>query len=371
LYDYLLRKVEEAIPSDPGVLAFLNEQAPDLVMVTPLIIFQSDQVDYVKGARKLGIPCTLGVASWDNLTNKGLIRVQPDAVFVWNDMQRREAVALHGTPRDRVVITGAHTYDKWSDQSLTMGRDQFLGKVDLPLGGDFILYVCSSPFIAADMEGAFVRRWLAALRSSHDERVRNISVLVRPHPQNAAIWENEDLSDLGPVSVYPRAGANPINADAKSDFYDSMAHSLAVIGINTSAQIEAAVVRRPVMTIETPEFASTQEGTLHYRMLIDGGLLVVASDLGEHVEQVAAVLRDPAEAQERVEGFTASFVHPLGSEQRGAPVFADALEAIKVRGPVVPYRRAGAPWRWIAEHWLKVLPRRKEKGRKERGKGEK
>ena len=34
----------------------------------------------------------LPVLSWDNLTNKGLIRVQPDQVFVWNEAQKAEAV---------------------------------------------------------------------------------------------------------------------------------------------------------------------------------------------------------------------------------------------------------------------------------------
>ena len=48
-----------------------------------------------------GIPAGVCVASWDNLTNKGVIRSDPDAVFVWNEAQRRAAagsLAVHCSP---------------------------------------------------------------------------------------------------------------------------------------------------------------------------------------------------------------------------------------------------------------------------------
>ena len=66
-----------------------------MLLVTPLVDIGSDQVDYVKAAQRLGIRSALPVLSWDNLTNKGLIRVQPDRVYVWNEAQKAEAVAMH------------------------------------------------------------------------------------------------------------------------------------------------------------------------------------------------------------------------------------------------------------------------------------
>ena len=68
------------------------------MLVTPLVELGSQQVDYVKSARRLGVRSALSVASWDNLTSKGLIRVLPDHVIVWNDAQRAEAAALHHVP---------------------------------------------------------------------------------------------------------------------------------------------------------------------------------------------------------------------------------------------------------------------------------
>ena len=75
----------------PAVRAFVEEQRPDVVLVTPLISLGSSQIDYLRAARALGIPTALCVWSWDHLSSKALIRELPDRVFVWNDTQKQEA----------------------------------------------------------------------------------------------------------------------------------------------------------------------------------------------------------------------------------------------------------------------------------------
>ena len=54
-----------------------------------------------------------------------------------------------------------------------------------------------------------------------------------------------------------------------------MFHSVAVVGVNTSALIESGIVGRPVYTVLADEFAGQQEGTLHFQHLknVNGGLL--------------------------------------------------------------------------------------------------
>jgi hypothetical protein len=51
------------------------------------------------------------------------------------------------------------------------------------------------------------------------------------------------------VGIWPRAGANPVDSEARADYYDSMFHSVAVVGVNTSALIESGIVGRPVFTV--------------------------------------------------------------------------------------------------------------------------
>ena len=80
-------------------------------------------------------------------------------------------------------------------------------------------------------------------------------------------------------------GSNPIDDESRADYFDSMFHSAAVVGLNTSALVEAAIVDRPVFTILPPEFSENQEGTFHFHYLltIGGGFLHQARSVDEHV----------------------------------------------------------------------------------------
>src|SRR5262249_8400234 len=103
----LFHACERAIPSSRRLERFLLKHNPDVVIVSPLVVDQSTQVDVVKAAQRLGIPNALCVASWDHLTTKGLVRLPPELITVWNEHQREEAVAYHRISADRVVVTGA------------------------------------------------------------------------------------------------------------------------------------------------------------------------------------------------------------------------------------------------------------------------
>src|SRR3712207_6916201 len=61
----------------------------------------------------------------------------------------------------------------------------------------------------------------------------------------------------------PRSTLFPYTTLFRS-FYDSLHHAAAVVGVNTTAMIEAAIVGRPVLTVLDDAFALTQRGTLHF-----------------------------------------------------------------------------------------------------------
>src|SRR5438105_2458385 len=76
-------------------------------------------------ARALGIPSGFLVYSLDNLSNKGRVHVAPDRTFAWNEVQRREAVELHGLDPGSVVVTGAARWDDFLDLEPSVDRDEF------------------------------------------------------------------------------------------------------------------------------------------------------------------------------------------------------------------------------------------------------
>ncbi|MBI3049006.1 MAG: hypothetical protein HYY76_11935 [Acidobacteria bacterium] len=339
-----LSAVEYTIPPNRTLEAFVREHNPDLLLVTPLVELGSQQVDYIKCARQLGIRSALCVASWDNLTSKGLIRVIPEHVVVWNEAQKREAVELHGVAPGRVAVTGAQLFDPWFEARPSRSREDFCRTVGLDPGRPFLLYVGSSVFIAPD-EVPFADEWLAAVRASADPAVARLGVLIRPHPANARQWQAFDASGFGNVALWPPIGTDPTAPDFRRDYFDSLYYSAGVVGINTSAQIEAGIVGRPVFTVRAPQFAHAQEGTLHFQYLVGGtGLVRAAASLDEHVRQLAEIGGGTSAGAAGGE-FVRWFVRPQGIDVPAAPVFARAIEALARLPRPAP---RDAAWRWTA-----------------------
>jgi len=326
-----LMAVERSIPVCEPMVAFLRLQKPEVLLVSPLVDAASRQVDWVKAAQCLGIRTAVCIASWDNLTNKGLIRIEPELVVVWNEAQKQEAHDYHYIPKEKITVTGAQLFDRWFVKRMTRSRTEFCSRVGLPDARPFVLFTGSSSFISrSNAEVAFVRRWEAALRSSSDVTLREANVLFRPHPYNFHEWGSAPMADRPAVAVFPGHGYNPIEAESRTDFFDSIYHAVAVVGINTSAMIEAAIIGRPVFSIATEEFSGTQEGTIHFHHLLpeNGGCVRIASTIDEHIRQLGDRLLDPDSAFAETQRFIASFIRPHGIDRPATPVFADAIERL-------------------------------------------
>jgi hypothetical protein len=322
----LLRALERGIPVASALEQFIANAQPDVLMITPLVDMGSPQLDHLAVSRRLGIRTVLPVGSWDHLSSKALLRTMPERVIVWNEMQSREAIGLHGVPADRVVVTGAQCYDQWFDRRPLVTREVFCARVGLRSDRPFVLYVCSSLFRNTADEPEFVEQWIQALRGSSDPRVRGIGILIRPHPARLDEWKNVDLTGYRDVAFW---GAHPVDAESKEDYFDSMYYSAAVVGLNTSAFIEAAVVGKPVHTVLVPGITeANQEGTLHFHYLlnVNGGLLRVSRSLDEHVTLLAESLAGDGGGDERAARFVDGFVRPFGRTTPATPQFVEAVE---------------------------------------------
>jgi hypothetical protein len=334
-------RLEAAIPTSAEIDGYIRKQRPDAVLVTPVVKYGSDEVEYLKSARRLGIPAATCVASWDNLTNKGLLKFDPERVFVWNEAQRREAIEQHGISPDHAVATGGQLFDKWFEQRPRRSREELMAEVGLDPAEPYLLYLCSSPFVVrkpmAEIE--FVLRLLEALRGGEDERLRRLGLMVRPYPRGSQ-WRKVDLAVHGNAVQWPPRHGDEVTSEGLADFYDSIAHSAAVVGINTTAMIEAAIVGKSVLTILEPEFA--QDDTLHFQHLLEenGGFLHAASSLDDHLAQLRRVLDEDEADAERRRRFVESFVRPHGLDKPATPIFADAIEELSRVRPQAPRHSA-------------------------------
>ena len=337
-FNRLLRSCERAIPRNRAIDACVRELAPDVLLITPLVDWGSDQVHYLKSASAMGVPSALCVASWDNLTNKGAIRFAPTHVIVWNEAQRREAVDLHGVPSDRVVITGAQTFDHWFGRQPSRTREEFCAAVGLDPSHVILLYLGSSFFIAPH-EAQFFDRFLRAMRQSPDARIRDANIIVRPHPLNIQQWFAFDFTGVGRVAVFPtQVGVEVFAEQFRADFFDSLHHASVVVGVNTSAMIEAGIAERPVFTVLAPEFTHSQAGTIHFQYLTSeaGGVARTATNIDEALEGIAHALSHPEEYAAQARRYVTAFVRPHGWDVPAALHLQRAIEGLAVPVPPSP-----------------------------------
>lgn len=229
-------------------------------------------------------------------------------------------------------MTGAPRFDAFYRMSPSVERDAFCRQFHLDPRRPLIAYLASSAAVSAN-EPVFVERWLQAIREAPSPLVREAQVLIRPHPRHKDVWKAHprfrgvwETSDLPRDPAVALMLAKSVNAD--QSLFDLLHHAGAAVGLNTSAELEAGILGRPVCTVEAPDAAPGQRGSTHYHYLLaaQGGFVEAAADLREHVEQLTRGLSGEFDAT-RQRAFITAFVRPRGADVPASPVLADEIEA--------------------------------------------
>jgi hypothetical protein len=237
-----LSKFERYVPPDRKIVRKLVDEKPDVVMANPMNHRFSEEVEYVKAAKSLGIPTVAVVQTWDNLTTKGLFHVAPDMVLVWNEADKRVAAEIHGIPKDSIRITGAPFFDKWFE-------DQKICKplMDKP----YILYLGSSRNIIKD-ERDLVRQ---------TQKKYGLPMIVRPHPANS-----RDLIHIRGDNLLVMPPELPESKKQKSELYSVIHHCEFAVGVNTSAMIDVIIQDKPCIALKG--YDTTQAQTIHFQRML-------------------------------------------------------------------------------------------------------
>jgi hypothetical protein len=332
----LVADLEASVPADPAVVDYIRTNDPDVVLVSPLIPFYSPQTEVVKAARELGIPSGFLVFSWDNLSNKGTIHAMPDRVYVWNEVQRREAIEMHGVAPDGVIATGAPRLDAFFAMRPSVDREPFFVERGLDPKRPMILYVASSGTVCRD-EARVVDQWLDAVRAAPDPSLREANVLIRPYPaiKVKQRWETwTPRHDRVALERNPDFSGLSRGKQTYQGLYDHLHLADAVVGLNTSAQIEASVLEKPVFTFAAGHVAPGQEDTLHFQYLLPshGGAVQYAGTLAEHTAQLARALAGDYD-RESIRRFAEGFLRPRGLAKPVGPILADEISELAALRP--------------------------------------
>jgi hypothetical protein len=321
-----LRRFEERTAPDPRILDHVRALAPDVLVASPLNYWQSEEVEYVKAAKALGIPTALHVFSWDNLTTKALLYVVPDLVLVWNERQVREAMDIHAVPRERILITGAPHFDElFEPVRPPLSRKDFCAKAELDPDRPYLVYLGSSSFVASD-ETWLVREIAASLAQHNNPEVRAMQILLRPHPAHSHIYEAMEDDRL---RVWPKGGGKLASESFMPDFRDTLEHAVAAFGINTSGLFNAVIVDRPCLTVLAPRYRETQAEAAHFQHLLEADVLETcgsAAELADRLERIGDG-EDLKAGQRR--SFVEGWIRPRGIKHPAGEWVARAIELLE------------------------------------------
>lgn len=318
-----LSLLEGRVPPDPNILRWLAETKPDVVVASPVNMRYSEELEYVKAANALNIPTVVPVLSWDNLTTKGVFHAVPTLMLAWNRAHLEEARDQQRIPEDRLIITGSPVFDFWfemKDPSLDYGA--FCRRVGLDPSRPLIVYLGSSANISKN-ESWLVNEFIEELRKSQNEFVRKSGVLVRPHPANAKCYQNLAGEN---VAVWPKEGELPDTQMGKQDFFNTLRHAFATVGVNTSGMIDATIMNKACVAIMPERYSQTQEQAIHFKCLMNVDVLYFSKTTTDAVNHLTNLFngQDPKESNRR--RFVLDFIRPRGEKTTAGDAAALAIE---------------------------------------------
>ena len=297
-----------------GKLSSLYDRyRPDALLFTKLF---SNNIHMVKEAKKRGIKTICFLEAWDNLTSKGPLSVIPDAMIVWNEFMRQEAVEYHGFPQKRVHAVGIPQFDIYHDSAKFLSRDQFFACYGLDVNLKLITYAVAAGEIAPE-EPEVIELLYQAMMSGRITTPAQI--LVRLHPQTRGQYlESYERFKGRPRIAVQRAGRVARIQDGWDPSWDDMIrlsetmyHSDVVLNVGSTISLDAIAFDTPVIGVgfeggEERDYIDSYRryyDFTHMSRIVKSGGLRVVRNLDEMIDAVNQYLRDPsldAEGRERV-----------------------------------------------------------------------
>ena len=319
--------VERVAPADPGIVTALRTLGPDCVVASPTNMRYSEEVEYIKAARAVGIPCVIPVLSWDNLTTKGLLHVRPDLLLAWHAGHAKDARDYHGIQAENVVVAGSPFFDKWFDATTIRARSETCVRMGLDPDRPYVLYLGSSTNIARD-ESSLVLEAVTALRASADRQTRATQVVFRSHPANLNAVPR--LVRAG-VAVWPREQGLPDTAERLRDFRDALHHAVAAVGINTTGMVDALVFDIPTIALVANAYRRTQRDTTHFQRMVASKGIAVTPTMTRFEITVGKLLSGDDRRRKARAVYRGLFARPRGLGAQAGEAMAVSIEGAATR----------------------------------------
>jgi hypothetical protein len=310
LFDFFFRGIEHAYPTVNQIDQWLKEIKPDVVLISPMNLRFSGEVDIVKSLLKLNIPYSVLTLTWDNLSSKGIFQFKPQNLLVWNKAHLEDSSTLHGIPRPNVKIVGSPFFDKWRLGKITQEQlADHKKKLNIRFDQKIITYVGSSANIIKN-ETQIINSLRHELDNSENPELRKARLIVRFHPAN---WAQASDLQATNVTIYPKIGTLPSTHDEVLDFGLSILASDCVVGVNTSAMLDAVILDRPVFSLLVKKSVLRQTKSRHFQVMLTTGAIEVCKNVREIAKKSELTLENDQNKSNR-KRFVQTYIWPANND---------------------------------------------------------
>jgi hypothetical protein len=295
--DAIHRLEERLIPTPPEYARLFEEYKPSLVVSgDPL---RPGDANLIAAARRYEVPSLGSVRSWDNIQKH--LRTRADALTVWHALNADEALGIDRYRPAQVTQVGAPQLDVYFRRSTLE-----VSKGDLGLDPrKKTLLLATSSFTYDSDQTYLVDLLIEAIRNR--EIRQPLQIVLRLHPDDRVGRYLKYRHAPEVVLDIPERYLATLGWTMTCDDLERMAALLrcadVMVNFATTVTLEAAIVDTPTLLVafspidpaEMRRYVVGLHFKMHYKGLVDRGLVPIAWDREQLVDLINRSLEDPGQ----------------------------------------------------------------------------
>lgn len=268
------------------------------LLVTATPGFDSLEAELIILAKRAKLPTVAVNFTWDNLTTNSKHIRKTDYLIAWNSVMKKEAVAIHNYPEEKVFVSGTPRFDPYfAPDPHDPGREKFLKSKNLNPAYKTIFHTTVTK--AYPFQKKYIRD-LIALRDKKIIPYVNIFIRIHPLDNPENYREFSDIKDFyvekAGHEVTDGCGGKKI--EMSYDDLLNLKYSLKYTDVNinyaSTISIEACIFDKPIINIGyIDRFALAYQFT-HYQPIVDSGAVKVAKTDDDLPKLINMYLQNPA-----------------------------------------------------------------------------
>jgi len=290
----------------------LQEYRPDTLFFThqrpPFI------ATLVYQARKLNIPTSAFIFSWDNLASKGRMATTFDQYLVWSALMKSELLRFYPqTNEKQVEIVGTPQFEPYADLRNLITKADFLVHYGLKPDQKIICYSCADGSIGPN-DPLVISVIAKAIR---DKKIENCQLLVRTSPAEDEVRFANVKSDFPEIAwnhphwkqtridhPEPWSQRIPLSEDLE-ELKAVLAHTDVNVNMCSTMSLDFMLFGKPVINTV---FGNKKNGLYddqrfllyeHYQHVIESGAVKIAKNADELIVGLQEYLKNPLQDHEK------------------------------------------------------------------------